>query len=75
MKAVGVVGHLFYTSKMQLIVLEPNHLIYKHVYRIYIYAVNAVVVVRHLFYSSKILLIVLELHHLIHKHVYCIYTQ
>ena len=35
MKAVGVVRHLFNTSKMQLIVLEPNHLIYKHVYRTY----------------------------------------
>ena len=35
LKAVGVVRHLFYTSKMELIVLELNHLIYKHVYRIY----------------------------------------
>ena len=35
MKADGVDRHLFYTSKMQLIVLEPNHLIYKHVYCIY----------------------------------------
>ena len=34
-KAVGVVRHLFYTSKIQLIVLELNHLIYKHVYCIY----------------------------------------
>ena len=31
LKAVGVVRHLFYTSKIQLIVLELNHLIYKHV--------------------------------------------
>ena len=30
-KAVGLVRHLFYTSKMELIVLELNHLIYKHV--------------------------------------------
>ena len=36
MKAVGVVRHLFYTSKILLIVLELNHLIYKHVYCIYI---------------------------------------
>ena len=36
MKAVGVVIHLFYTSKILLIVLELNHLIYKHVYFIYI---------------------------------------
>ena len=35
MKAVGVVRHLFYTSKIKLIVLELNHLIYKHVYCIY----------------------------------------
>ena len=35
MKADGVVRNLFYTSKTQLIVLEPNHLIYKHVYCIY----------------------------------------
>ena len=35
MKAVGVVRHLFYTSKIMLIVLELNHLIYKHVYCIY----------------------------------------
>ena len=35
MKVVGVVRHLFYTSKMQLIALELNHLIYKHVYCIY----------------------------------------
>ena len=32
MKAVGVVRHLFYTSKIQFIHLERNHLIYKHVY-------------------------------------------
>ena len=36
MKAFGVVRHLFYTSEIQLIVLEQNHLIYKHVYCIYI---------------------------------------
>ena len=36
MKAVSVVRHLFYTSKILLIHLELNHLIYKHVY-IYIY--------------------------------------
>ena len=30
MEAVGVVKHLFYTSKMELIVLELNNLIYKH---------------------------------------------
>ena len=36
MKAVGVVRHLFYTSKILLIHLELNHLIYKHVYYIYI---------------------------------------
>ena len=35
MKAVGVVRHLFYTSKMQLLGLKLNHLIYKHVYCIY----------------------------------------
>ena len=35
MKACGVVRHLFYTSEIQLIVLEQNHLIYKHVYLIY----------------------------------------
>ena len=35
MIAVDVVRHLFYTSEMQLIVLEVNHLIYKHVYCIY----------------------------------------
>ena len=35
MKAVGVIRHLFYTSKMQLIVLELKHLIYKYVYCIY----------------------------------------
>ena len=74
MKAVGVVRHLFYTSKILLIVLELNHLIYKHVYCIYTQW-KAVGVVRHLFYTSKILLIILELNHLIHKHVYCIYTQ
>ena len=55
MKAFGVARHLFYTSKIQLIVLELNHLIYKHVYCIlYIYAMKAVGVVRHLFYTSKI---------------------
>ena len=32
MKAVDVFRHLFYTSKIMLIVLELNHLIYKHVY-------------------------------------------
>ena len=31
MKGAGVVRQLFYTSKMQLIVLELNRLIYKHV--------------------------------------------
>ena len=36
MKAVGVVTHLFYTSKIMLIVLELNHLIYKQAYCIYI---------------------------------------
>ena len=35
MKADVVVTHLFYTSKIILIVLELNHLIYKHVYCIY----------------------------------------
>ena len=35
MKAVGVVRHLFHISKMKLIVLELNHLIYKHEYFIY----------------------------------------
>ena len=35
MKAVGVVRHLFPTSKIHLIVLELNRLIYKHVYCIY----------------------------------------
>ena len=35
MKADVVVRHLFYTSKIILIVLEQNHLIYKHVYSIY----------------------------------------
>ena len=35
MKAVGVVRHLFYTSKIMLIVLELLHLIYKHAYCIY----------------------------------------
>ena len=35
MKAIGVVRHLFYTSKVMLIVLKLNHLIYKHVYCIY----------------------------------------
>ena len=39
MKAVSVVRHLFYTSKIILIVLELNHLIYIYtcVYCIYIY--------------------------------------
>ena len=40
MKAVGVVRHLFYTSKILFIHLERNHLIYKHVYYIYIYIRN-----------------------------------
>ena len=40
MKAVGGVGHLFYTSKILLIILELNHLIYKQVYCIYIYIRN-----------------------------------
>ena len=35
MKAVGVVRHLLYTSKIKLIVMELTHLIYKHVYCIY----------------------------------------
>ena len=35
MKAFGVVRQLFYTSKIMLIVLELNNLIYKHVYCIY----------------------------------------
>ena len=35
MEADVVVRHLFYTSKIMLIVLELNHLIYKHVYCIY----------------------------------------
>ena len=35
-KAVGVVWHLLHTSKILLRVLELNHLIYKHVYCIYI---------------------------------------
>ena len=75
MEADVVVRHLFYTSKIMLIVLELNHLIYKHVY-CNIYAVKAVVsVVRHLFYTSEIQLIVLEQNHLIYKHVYLIYTQ
>ena len=52
MKAFGVVRHLFYTSKIMLIVLEQNHLIYKHVYCIYT-QMKAVSVVRHLFYTSK----------------------
>ena len=34
-KVVSVVRHLFYTSEIQLIVLEHNHLIYKHVNLIY----------------------------------------
>ena len=71
MKAVDVVRHLFYISKIQLIVLELNHLIYKHVYCIC--AMKAVDVVRHIFYTQQILLIVLEVNHLIYKHVYCIY--
>ena len=53
MKAIDVLGRqLFYTSKIQLIVLEQNHLIYKHVY-CNIYAMKAVGVVRHLFNTSK----------------------
>ena len=72
MKAFGVVRHLFYTSKIMLIVLELNHLIYKHVYCIY--TMKAVVWID-TFYTSKILLIVLEQNHLIYIHVYCIYTQ
>ena len=71
MKADVVVRHLFYTSKILLIVLELNHLIQKCI--LYIYAVKAVGVVRHLFYTSKMQFIVLELNHLIYKHVYCIY--
>ena len=74
MKDVGLVRHLFYTSKILLIFLELNHLIYK-TFILHIYAMKAVGVVRHLSYTSKILLIVLELNHLIYKHVYCIYTQ
>ena len=35
MKAVGVVRHLFYTSKILLIILELNHLIYIPVYCLY----------------------------------------
>ena len=35
MEADVVVRHLSYTSKIILIVLELNHLIYKHVYLIY----------------------------------------
>ena len=35
MEADVVVRHLFYTSKIMLIVLKLNHLIYKHVYCIY----------------------------------------
>ena len=54
MKAVGVVRHLFYTSKIMLIVLELNHLIYQTCI-MYIYAMKAVGVVRHLFYTSKIM--------------------
>ena len=55
MKAFGVARHLFYTSKLQLIVLELKHLIYKHVYCIYIYAMKAIDVLgRQLFYTSKI---------------------
>ena len=80
MTAVGGVGHLFYTSKLLLIILELNHLIYKHVYCIYIYAMKAVGGDRHLFCTSKILLIVLELNHLIYipriLYIYIyIYTQ
>ena len=76
MKAVGGVGHLFYTSKILLIILELNHLIYKQVYciYIYIYAMKAVVVVSQLFYTSKTLLVVLDLKQLIYKNVYCVYT-
>ena len=36
MKALGVVRHIFYPSKILLVVLEQNHLIYIHVYCIYI---------------------------------------
>ena len=36
MKAVGVVRHLFYTSKIMLIVLELNHLIYQQRINVYI---------------------------------------
>ena len=75
MKAVSVVRHLFYTSKIMLIVLELNHLIYIYTCILYIYAVKSVGVVRHLFFISKIQLIDLELNHLIYKHVYSIYTQ
>ena len=35
MKALGVVRHIFYPSKILLIVLEQNHLVYIHVYCIY----------------------------------------
>ena len=73
MKAVGGDRHLFCTSKILLLLLELNHLIYEHVYFIYICALKAVGVVRHLLYTSKILLIVLKLNHLVYKHVYCIY--
>ena len=75
MKADVVVRHLFYTSKIMLIVLELNHLIYIYTCILYIYAMKAVGVVRHLFYTSEMQLIVLEVNHLIYKHVYCIYTQ
>ena len=70
-KAVFGVRHLFYTSKIMLIVLELYHLIYIYIYTciLYIYAMKAVVVVRHLFYTSKMQLIVLELNRLIYKHV------
>ena len=54
MKADVVVRHLFYTSKIELIVLELNHLIYKRVYCIYIRC-ESCCVVRHLFYTSKIM--------------------
>ena len=75
MNAVGVVRHLLYTSKILLIFLELNHLVYKHVYCIYIYAMKAVVVVSQLFYSSNILLIFLELNNLNYKPVHCIYIR
>ena len=76
-KAVGVVRHIFYTSKIILIVLELNHFIYIYIYTciLNIYAMKAVGVVRHLFYTSKMQLLGLKLNHLIYEHVYCIYTH